>query len=122
MGRPMDAFGRTIENFQPTHTCELRSEFVLNEVIGLIPEGSAESGAVSVQADNVHALVVPGESMRIAHACGNSAAEATYVSARTRQARNEFVSIITTVNRVQSVTDYILTQRPGAQIVENLDP
>jgi hypothetical protein len=121
-GRPIDDYGQWIENFAPVHTCELRSELILNEAIGIIPPGSAGGDPVSIQADNVHAFVVPGEPSRTARACGLSGGERVgYVSARERQARNEFATILTSVNRVQSVTDYILTQRPGAQIVEKPD-
>jgi hypothetical protein len=122
-GQPMDDNGQWIENFQPIRTCELRSEFILNEMIGLIPEGSAEGNPVNIQADNVHAFVLPGDPSRTARACGFSGDErAAYVRARERQARDEFTTIITTINRVQFVTDYILTQRPGAQIVVKMDP
>jgi hypothetical protein len=126
-GRPMDDYGREIENFNPVRSCELRSEFILNERIGIMPEsspeGSTQGGEVSIQADNVHAFVVPGEPSRTARACGYSADEgAAYGRARARQARDEFTTIITTINRVQFVTDYILTQRPGAQIVVKMDP
>jgi hypothetical protein len=122
-GLPIDDYGREIENFNPVRTCELRSEFILNEMIGTIPEGSTEGSPMSIQADNVHAFVVPGDPTRIARACRSSGDEGhAYVVARERQARNEFSTIITTINRVQSVTDYILTQRPGAQIVVRMDP